>query len=201
MVLYRCNTHYHNLGNLSVGHSIHEQGKYLLFAFSQTVGADMMYYALRIDRPGEAPLVVRAALPLTEVNGIADISGGVLQGENLEARYFTTTGRGGRLWLDLDHDEIPFFLEIDTHLEDAGLLPPLLIRWVDDNQFRNELRRLGQVRGEVRGTMILDSRQGDFEVSVDVSVVKAIAGSGGRSISKRFSISAEKCCASAADPP
>lgn len=36
--------------------------------FSQTVGADMMYYALRIDRSGEPPIVVRAALPLTEVN-------------------------------------------------------------------------------------------------------------------------------------
>ncbi|MBL0715220.1 MAG: AsmA-like C-terminal domain-containing protein [Desulfosarcina sp.] len=116
-----------------------------------------------------------ADLPLTEVNGIADISGGVLKGENLEARYLTTTGRGGRLWLDLDQDEIPFFLEIDTHLEDAGLLPPLLIRWVDDNQFRNELRRLGQVRGEVRGTMIIDSRQGDFEVTVDVSQCRLAA--------------------------
>src|SRR5579859_4566169 len=40
-----------------------------------------------------------------------------------------------------------------------------------------------------------------MEVSVDVSVVRAIPASGGRSISKRLMSSAAKCCASAADPP
>ncbi len=40
-----------------------------------------------------------------------------------------------------------------------------------------------------------------MEVRVDVSVVKAIAASGLRSRSNRFNSSAEKCCASAAEPP
>src|SRR6476620_709480 len=40
-----------------------------------------------------------------------------------------------------------------------------------------------------------------MEVSVEESVVSAIAGKDGRSISKRFSSSEEKCCESAAEPP
>jgi two-component system phosphate regulon sensor histidine kinase PhoR len=36
--------------------------------FSRTVGADMMYYARRVDRAGGPPVVVRAAMPLTEVD-------------------------------------------------------------------------------------------------------------------------------------
>src|SRR4051812_20003862 len=40
-----------------------------------------------------------------------------------------------------------------------------------------------------------------MEVSVELSVVSATAASGGRSISKRLSSSAAKCCASAAEPP
>jgi len=43
--------------------------------------------------------------------------------------------------------------------------------------------------------VVRDRRQGD------VSVVSAIAASPGRSRSKRLSSSAEKCCASAAEPP
>src|SRR6188508_1192196 len=38
-------------------------------------------------------------------------------------------------------------------------------------------------------------------VSVEVSVVSAIAASGARSVSNRLISSAAKCCASAADPP
>jgi hypothetical protein len=40
-----------------------------------------------------------------------------------------------------------------------------------------------------------------IEVRVEVSVVSAIAASGGRSFSKRLSSSAAKCCESAAEPP
>jgi hypothetical protein len=40
-----------------------------------------------------------------------------------------------------------------------------------------------------------------IEVRLEVSVLSAIAASGGRSISKRLTSSAAKCCASAAEPP
>ncbi len=111
-----------------------------------------------------------ADLKLTDVNGVADIADGVLRGEGLSARDVTTTGRDGRLWIDFEPDDIPFFLEIDTHLQDAGHLPPRLLQWVDDSPFRSELKRLRQVRGEARGTLILDSRKGaGLEVTADVT--------------------------------
>ena len=40
-----------------------------------------------------------------------------------------------------------------------------------------------------------------IDVSVELSVVRAMPGNPGRSISKRFSSSDEKCCESAAEPP
>ncbi len=110
-----------------------------------------------------------ADLQLTDVNGIADIDEGILRGEGLSARNVTTTGRAGKLWIDFKPKAIPFFLEIDTHLQDVGQLQARLRQWVDNTGFQNELGRLTQVGGEARGMMILDSRKGEgLEVTADV---------------------------------
>lgn len=110
-----------------------------------------------------------ADLQLTDVNGIADIDEGILRGEGLSARHITTTGQAGKLWIDFKPEDLPFFLEIDTHLQDVGLLPSRLRQWVGNTGFRNELGRLTQLGGEARGMMILDSRRGEgLEVTADV---------------------------------
>ncbi|MGD9096878.1 MAG: hypothetical protein PVF97_02260, partial [Desulfobacterales bacterium] len=117
-----------------------------------------------------------ADLSLTEVNGIADIDDGVLRGEGLSAREQTAEGRDGRLWLDFKSDDIPFFLEIDTHLKDVGILPPRLLKWVQNDDFQSEIKRLSQVRGEARGMLILDSRKGaGLEVTADVAQCRLAA--------------------------
>lgn len=111
-----------------------------------------------------------AELQLTEVNGVADISDEILRGESLSARHETTTGREGKLWIDFGSDDMPLFLEIETHLKDVGILPPRLVEWVDNAPFQEELQRLSRVRGEARGMMILDSRKGQgLEVTADVT--------------------------------
>ncbi len=111
-----------------------------------------------------------AELRLTDVNGIADIVDGILRGEGLSARDETAEGRDGRLWIDFGPDDIPFFLKIDTHLKDVGILPPRLLKWVEGVDFRSEIKRLNQVRGEARGMLILDSRKGGgLEVTADVA--------------------------------
>ena len=110
-----------------------------------------------------------ADLPLTDVNGIADIVDGALSGMDVSARNLKTTGRKGKLWIDFEPDNIPFFLEIETEMKDVGSLPPRLIQWVDNAPLQEELKRLSRVQGEARGTMILDSRRGEgLEVTVDV---------------------------------
>ncbi len=110
-----------------------------------------------------------ADLKLTDVNGIADIADGILRGEGLSARDVSATGRSGKLWMEFKPEGLPFFLEIDTHLQDAGQLPARLLQWVDHTGLRNELGRLTKVGGEARGTLILDSRKAEgLEVTADV---------------------------------
>ena len=108
-------------------------------------------------------------LDLTDVRGTADISHGVLKGDKLFAAYDQTTGSYGRLWLDLDQDDdVPFFLEIGVEA-DLAPLPALLDQWVDDHTFRGEMRRIRNVSGKAKGTLILDSRGHPLDVTVDVT--------------------------------
>ena len=114
--------------------------------------------------------IPRADLELTDVNGVAEIAEGVLHGDRLSARHLATTGRDGQLWIDFGADDDPLFLEIDTHLQDVGQLPPLLAQWVTNAPFREELRRIQEVHGEARGLLILDSLNGrGLEVTADVA--------------------------------
>jgi uncharacterized protein involved in outer membrane biogenesis len=114
--------------------------------------------------------IPRADLELTEVNGFTEIAEGFLRGDRLSARHLATTGRGGKLWIDFNADDAPLFLEIATHLQDVGQLPPLLLQWVGNAPFQNEMRRITQVHGEARGMLMLDSRNGKgLEVTADVA--------------------------------
>ncbi|MGD9250770.1 MAG: AsmA-like C-terminal region-containing protein, partial [Desulfobacterales bacterium] len=117
-----------------------------------------------------------ADLPLTDVSGIADIVDGALSGMDASARNLKTTGRNGKLWIDFKPDNIPFFLEIETHMKDVGDLPPRLIQWVGNAPVQEELKRLSGVQGEARGTLMLDSRRGEgLEVTVDVAQCRLAA--------------------------
>ncbi len=99
-----------------------------------------------------------AELALTKVQGNADISQGILKGDDLKAAYGKTKGSDGRLWLDLDKEEnVPFFLEIDADA-DLAPLPALLAGWVDDAVFQGEMRRIRNLSGTADGRLILDGR-------------------------------------------
>ena len=113
--------------------------------------------------------IPEADLDLTAVNGRADIAKGILEGSDLRAAYGQTTGSGGELWLDLDQDdEVPFFLDIEVDA-DLAPLPSLLERWVDDPTFKGEMRRIQSARGSAEGTLVLDGRGPDIDVTVDVT--------------------------------
>jgi len=110
-----------------------------------------------------------AGLDLTDVQGRADISQGILKGSALRASYNATKGSRGRLWLDLDQDEgVPFFLEIDVHA-DLAPLPALLDGWVDDTRFRSEMQRIRHVSGTADGRLILDGRGSALDITVDAA--------------------------------
>jgi len=108
-------------------------------------------------------------LDLTDVQGTADISHGVLKGDKLFADYGKTTGADGRLWLDLDQDDdVPFFIEIGV-AADLAPLPALLAQWVDNPTFKGEMDRIRNVSGKAKGTLILDGRGHALDVTVDVT--------------------------------
>ena len=108
-------------------------------------------------------------LDLTDVRGTADISQGVLKGDELFAAYGKTTGADGRLWLDLDQDDaVPFSLKIGVSA-DLSPLPALLEQWVDDPIFKGEMRRIRNVAGTAKGMLILDGRGPALDVTVDVT--------------------------------
>lgn len=113
--------------------------------------------------------IPEAELDLTEVQGQADISGGILRGSRLQAAYGQTDGTRGHLWLDLDQEEeVPFFLEIEVDA-DLAPLPALLAKWVDDPVFKGEMARIHQVEGTAQGMLILDGRHPALDVTVDVT--------------------------------
>ena len=110
-----------------------------------------------------------AGLALTDVHGEAHISKGVLKGSDLTAAYGETKGSNGRLWLDLDKDDdVPFFLDINVDA-DLAPLPALLGNWVEDPVFQGEMQRIRNMNGKAEGTLVLDGRGSQLDVTVDVA--------------------------------
>lgn len=107
-------------------------------------------------------------LDMTEVEGQATISGGVLFGEALSARLGNSQGRSGTLTLDLTGDSD--LLELDIQVTaDLAQLPPVLQRLVTNNGVKSELSRLSQVVGSAAGVLKLGGTTNDVAVTVEAS--------------------------------
>ena len=93
-------------------------------------------------------------LDLTDTVGDVVISRGILEGENLRARLGNSTGQNGKLKLGLVGDGAPFHLEIDVQA-DLSQLPPILDRLIDDKDFRSELAKIDDLKGNADGKLVL----------------------------------------------
>ena len=111
-----------------------------------------------------------ARLDLVDVEGDADISKGILRGENLRAQMGKSEGRQGKLVLGLTEDISPFYLDIDID-GDLSQLPPVLNRVVNHKDFLSELARLHDVSGSATGNLTLSDESGSLNPRVEVSKV------------------------------
>ncbi len=113
-------------------------------------------------------LVPDVELDLADVKGDAVISGGVLNGENLEARVGNSWGREGKLKLGLEEDDDTFHLDIGVQAELAEL-PPIMKRLLEDKSFQAEMHLIENLKGNAVGRLVLGETTEEIKVGVDVS--------------------------------
>jgi hypothetical protein len=118
--------------------------------------------------------VGEAGLDLEEVQGNAVISGGILEGKNLEARFGNSRGRQGRLKLGLEGDAAPFNLDIMVDA-DLAQLPPVLRTIMDDHAWVRELDGLEELKGEAVGQLTLGGSTAAVDAKIDVSALELSA--------------------------
>jgi hypothetical protein len=122
--------------------------------------------------------IPKAGLDLEEVNGDAVISQGILEGENLVARYGNSWGRDGTLRVGLKRKPAPLHLDIGV-TADVVQIPPVLKRLVKNQSFQKELERINNLRGNATGRLWLGESTAAIKVRVDVSEFE-VAGNYGR---------------------
>jgi hypothetical protein len=115
-----------------------------------------------------------AGLDLAEAQGDAVISGGTLEGKNLEARFGNSWGRQGRLKVDFKGDDAPFHLDMMVDA-DLAQLPPILRKVLDNSDLVQELDFLKEVKGRGVGKLTLGESQGAVDAKIDVSELEFFA--------------------------
>ena len=113
-------------------------------------------------------------LDLTDTTGDVVISHGILEGENLRARLGNSTGQNGKLKLGLVGDSAPFHLDTDVRA-DLSQLPPILDRLIDDKDFRSELAKVEDLKGNANGKLVLGEDVNNVDVTVAASDVHLTA--------------------------
>jgi hypothetical protein len=113
-------------------------------------------------------------LDLAGAAGDVVISHGILDGENLFARLGNSSGENGKLTLGLVGDEAPFHLETDVRA-DLSQLPPILDRLIDNNDFRNELANIEELKGGSNGKLVLGEDTKNVTVRVGASDINLTA--------------------------
>ncbi len=115
-------------------------------------------------------LVPKVDLDLKEVKGDVTISGGILQGHDLEARLGNTRASQGSLKLGLSGENAPFHLDMAIEA-DLAQLPSILKRVVDDDNFLKELALVEDLKGNASGRLVLGERLESITTNIDVTDV------------------------------
>jgi hypothetical protein len=118
--------------------------------------------------------IPEARLDLEQVEGYADISKGILRGENLSARMGDSIGQMGTLALGLEEIGTPVNLNIQV-AADLSQLIPVLKRLVKDQPFLTELDFIENFKGSAKGTLALSGASGNLSPRVEVSEVHLTA--------------------------
>ncbi len=117
-------------------------------------------------------------LDLVAGSGNLSFAHGILEGRGLSARMGRSRGSDGSLTLGLVGRTRVFRLDAMIHA-DLSELPPLLSRLVEPGAFRDELARVGDVRGEAYGRLVLGDTTAAVRPRFDVSQLR-VSGRHGR---------------------
>lgn len=104
-------------------------------------------------------------LELEGVAGRVELAEGVLRGEDLVARLGTATGTDGTLALALDGKSDLFSLDLQV-ASDLAETRALLLRLVEDQDFRAQLQRIQSVEGQVAGRLLIGEQFSNLQVKV-----------------------------------
>jgi hypothetical protein len=107
-------------------------------------------------------------LELESVKGDVTVSGGILEGNNLEGRLGNSTATNGSLKLGFSEKNDVFYLDAKI---DADLyqLPPVLKQVVEDKVFLHELSLIKECRGHANGILTINNSDVSTHVQVNVS--------------------------------
>ncbi len=123
----------------------------------------------KIFIPGEDTGLEGLDLYLEDAKGDAVISGGILEGKNLEARWGREKGRDGTLKLGLEGEDAPLHLEIVIEMDNLSRLPPLLNTLIKDEAFAEEIARAYEIKGRALGRLVVGESRKSARARVDVS--------------------------------
>ena len=112
--------------------------------------------------------ITKPRLNLTDVEGSAIISNGILRGQRLLANLGKISGKGGILTVALEDDAAPFYLniQVDADLAEAH---SVLKRLVTKGAFSEGLRQIRTIKGEATARLKLDETESGIKVDVDCS--------------------------------
>jgi|GEM_PF-1637615 len=109
-----------------------------------------------------------AEFNIVEANGHALIADGLLKGTNLSGRLGNSKGHDGTLLLGIDGPGGPFNLDIMIDA-DPSEVPPVLDQFVDDENFKNEMRLIRGVRGTAGGRLVIGDQKKSPKAKISVS--------------------------------
>ncbi|MBU1712956.1 MAG: AsmA-like C-terminal region-containing protein, partial [Proteobacteria bacterium] len=113
--------------------------------------------------------VPKPLLELEGVKGNVTVSGGILEGNNLEGRLENSTAKNGILKLGLSEKKEIFYLDTAIHA-DLSQLPPVLSQVMENKTLLYELSLIKECQGQADGNLIInDDSGGSIKVKVDVS--------------------------------
>ena len=119
--------------------------------------------------------ILTLGIDLEQVSGPFVVSRGVLEAKQFSARLGKIQGRDGTLRLGLEGKSAPFHLDMMVQA-DAAELRSLLLRVVENADFRKELSRIRNMEGDLSGRLILGERIDSIFPKVSISKA-AVRGS------------------------
>ena len=107
-------------------------------------------------------------MEIEDLNGDLAISGGIIEGNGVNAVISGNTVNNGRIKLDLLNDGGPFELDAEI-LADLTHLFPVLEGILGKNRVSKDLARIKKIEGSAEGKIALNGTVRSFKTEVDVS--------------------------------